>query len=629
MWPEDDSHMTSLGFSTALRLPTISPTMIYPFLDWFIPAKIKKEKAAHQRARMFLISHLFGPFLGNTITVYLFWLEDTPDRALTVLGGAITAFWLYPFALRLTGWYNLLAILSVQNLIFAIVWGCYQYGGVSSPFLPWLLTVPLLAFFYLGSGGWQRCLVLGILALNLAVFYFIYSRGITIPVNVPLARLSGIGIISTMSAATYVSMMALYYANIVASQSELEREVLRHLTTARQLQDAKIEAERANKAKSEFLAKMSHELRTPLNAVIGYSEMLLEDAEAAGREQQSGDIRKIYSAGKHLLTLVSDVLDLSKLDAGKMELFNESIDLPSFFEEIVSDCRPRIEANGNQLVVDCSATLGTAQIDAAKLRQAISNVMNNAGKFTRNGTVRLDVTIEDAWIAIKVRDTGVGISPEYLANLFQNFGESEGETSSKYGGTGLGLALSQKLCRLMGGEILAESEVAKGSCFTIRIPVQSALPTPLVAPTDDVKHVQQVSRARQPKVLVIDDDPAILDLLDRILVKEGYEPLRAQSSHEGLMLAWRAKPAAIILDVFMPEMDGWEVLSTLKADEELKACPVILLTVDDDVQKGRTLGAAGHLSKPINRDALLRMLEKCCGQSHRQDEVLEYQQVSA
>src|SRR5258706_4633312 len=427
--------MTSLGFPAALRFPSISPTMIYPFLDWFIPAKIKKEKGAHQRARMFLISHLFGPFLGNTITVYLFVLEESPDSALAILAGAISAFWLYPFALRLTGWYNLLAVLSVQNLIFAIGWGCYQYGGVSSPFLPWLLTVPLLAFFYLGSGVWQRCLVLGILALNLAVFYMIYTRGITVSVNVPLARLSGIGIISTMSAAIYVSMMALYYANIVASQSELEREVLRHLTTARQLQDAKIEAERANKAKSEFLAKMSHELRTPLNAVIGYSEMLLEDAEAAGRKQQSGDIRKIYSAGKHLLTLVSDVLDLSKLEAGKMELFNESIELPGLIDEIVADGRRGIEANGNQLIVDCPSDLGTANIDAAKFRQAIANVIGNAGKFTRNGTVTLSVMIRDGWINIMVRDTGIGISPEYLANLFQNFGESEGETSSKYGGS--------------------------------------------------------------------------------------------------------------------------------------------------------------------------------------------------
>jgi len=620
--------MTSLGNAVALRLPSISPAMIYPFLDWFIPAKIRKDQGAHQRARMFLISHLFGPFLGNTITVYLFWLEDSPDRALTILAGSISAFWLYPFALRLTGWYNLLAVLSVQNLIFAIVWGCYQYGGISSPFLPWLLTVPLLAFFYLGSGVWQRVLVLGILALNLAVFYVVYSRGITVPVHVPLARLSGIGIISTLSAAIYVSMMALYYANIVASQSDLEREVLRHLTTARQLQDAKVEAERANKAKSEFLARMSHELRTPLNAVIGYSEMLLEDAEAAGREQQSDDIRKIHRAGRHLLTLVSDVLDLSKLDAGKMELYTESTELPDFVEGIVSDCRRGIEENGNQLIVDCPADLGTANIDAAKLRQATANVLNNAGKFTRNGTVTLRVAVQDGWMNLIIKDTGIGISPEYLVNLFQNFGESEGETSSKYGGTGLGLALSQKLCRLMGGDILAESEVAKGSCFTIRIPVKSTSAAPLGAQPENFQQGRQAPRVGRPKVLIIDDDPAVLDLVERILLKEGYEPLRAQSSREGLMAAWRIKPQAIILDVFMPEMDGWEVLSALKADEELKTCPVVLLTVSDDIQSGRALGAAGHLMKPINRDVLLRTLERCCALSCAQDEGQGYEQLA-
>jgi CheY-like chemotaxis protein len=363
--------------------------------------------------------------------------------------------------------------------------------------------------------------------------------------------------------------------------------------------------------------------------VIGYSEMLLEDAEAAGREQQSGDIRKIHSAGKHLLTLVSDVLDLSKLEAGKMELYNESTELPAFVEGIVSECRREIEANGNQLIVDCPANLGTANIDGAKLHQAIANVLSNAGKFTRNGTVTLRAAIQDGWMNVIIKDTGIGISPDYLANLFQNFGGSEGETSSKYGGTGLGLALSQKLCRLMGGDILAESEIAKGSCFTIRVPVKSTSAAQSGAQIEDSQQVQQTPRTRQPKVLIIDDDPGVLDLVERILIKEGYEPIRAQSSHEGLMLAWRTKPEAIILDVFMPEMDGWEVLGVLKGNEELKTCPVVLLTVSDDVQKGRALGAVAHLMKPINRDALLRTLERCCALSRRQDESQRYEQTLA
>jgi signal transduction histidine kinase len=455
-----------------LRLPHVSPTMIYPLLDWFIPANLKEESASLQRARMFLISHLFGPFLGHTITVYLFLLDPHPDYALWVLAASITVFWAFPFALKITRLYTTLALLSVQNLIFAVLWGCYHYGGVSSPFLPWLLTVPLLAFFYLGPEPRMRFFILVIIAVNLGGFYFSFALGHRFPHHVPLEELSGIGIISTLCAAVYVSMMALYYANIVASQTELAREVRRHLATARQLRAARVEAERANKAKSEFLAKMSHELRTPLNAVIGYSEMLLEEAESSDREEQSADIRKINSAGKHLLNLVSDVLDLSKLEAGKMELYVERVDVAELVSEIAESCRPEIDAAGNALVVQCNPSVGTIEGDAAKLRQAIVYLMSNAAKFTRKGRITLTAERKDDWIVVAVRDTGVGISRENLPNLFQNFGEAEGATTSKYGGTGLGLALSQKLCRLMGGDVTVESELDKGSCFTVRVPVK-------------------------------------------------------------------------------------------------------------------------------------------------------------
>jgi signal transduction histidine kinase len=454
------------------RWPKLSPATIYPLLDWFIPPGLKEDSGNLQRARMFLISHLFGPFLGHTITVYLFLLEDRPDYALWVLAISITVFWAFPFALKLTGWYTGLALLSVQNLIFAVLWGCYHYGGVSSPFLPWLLTVPLLAFFYLGPGPLPRLFILAIIALNLGGFYFTYALGHTFPVHIALSKLSGIGIISTLCAAVYVSMMALYYANIVASQTELAREVERHLATARQLRAAKVEAERANSAKSDFLAKMSHELRTPLNAVIGYSEMLLEEAQDAGREQQSADVKKINSAGKHLLSLVSDVLDLSKLEAGKMEIYVERVDLAKLVADVGESSAEMIHDKGNELVVECPPDIGMIEGDAVKLRQAILYLTSNAGKFTREGRVVLSARRAGEWVDIAVKDTGAGISRENLVNLFQNFGEAEGATTSKYGGTGLGLALSQKLCRLMGGDVSVESELGKGSCFTIRVPAR-------------------------------------------------------------------------------------------------------------------------------------------------------------
>jgi signal transduction histidine kinase/ActR/RegA family two-component response regulator len=596
----------------ATRWLTALPTRIYPVLDWFIPVRIKRDHEAHQRARMFLISHLFGPFLGHTITVYLFLLDPSPGLDLYVLAASITAFWAFPFMLRLTGWYNLLAVLSIQNLIFAVVWGCYHYGGVSSPFLPWLPTIPLLAFFYLGSGVRQRALVLSLLSINLFAVYAIYAAGIAIPVHVPLAKLSGIGLISTICAAIYVSMMALYYANIVASQSELEREVLLHLSTARQLQNAKIEADRANQAKSEFLAKMSHELRTPLNAVIGYSEMLLEDPRVAAREEQRSDIAKIHIAGKHLLSLVSDVLDLSKIEAGKMEIYPESFELSGLLNEVVANVQDGIAANGNRLAIAFGGDLGMVETDAAKLRQALTSVMSNAGKFTRNGVVTLSAKVRDGWVEIGVRDTGIGISPENLANLFQNFGEMAGATASKYGGTGLGLALSQKLCNLMGGDISVESALGKGALFTIHLPAQCtqarALPRPVAAELP----IRSPAEIESPTVLLIDDDRTALDLAERILLKEGYLPIRAQGAREGLTLAWNEKPSAIILDIEMPGLTGWDVLLTLKADDELRDCPVILVTGNDDIHKSRLLGAAAHLVKPVKRDALLAVLDRFC-----------------
>src|SRR5216683_1435602 len=417
----------------------LSPSMIYPLLGWFMPPALKAEREMEQPARMFLISHIFGPFLGRTITVYLYVLDPHPGYQLWVLAFSITAFWAFPFALKRTGAYTALALLSVQNLIFAVLWGAYHYGGVSSPFLPWLLVVPLLAFFYLGPAARPRLIVLGMIVTNVTLFYVSYALG----------------------------------------HSFLEHEVQNHRTTAIKLREAKEEAEAANRAKSEFLAKMSHELRTPLNAVIGYSEMLLEDAELDGRKQQQiADLRRINSAGKHLLSLVTDVLDLSQIEAGKMDLSAQPFDLNTFIDDVVATCRPLVLDNGNDFVVDRGDGLGVIVSDATKLRQAVLNLLSNAAKFTNRGRVTLGAMREKSdgdWIRIAVRDTGIGIRPEVLPKLFQNFNQAEASTSSRYGGTGLGLALSQKLCRMMGGEITVESDPGRGSCFTIRIPAM--LPT--------------------------------------------------------------------------------------------------------------------------------------------------------
>jgi signal transduction histidine kinase len=440
-------------------------------IDWFVPPEAKTDTATLGRARIFAFSHVFGPCLGHMISVFLYLADKQRGLPFWTIVTCISAFWLLPFGLKWTGRLSQLALFSVTNLTFVTLFGSYYYGGVSSPFLPWLLTALLLGFFYLGERPW---LVLSVFALNLAGFYAAYAINGSFPQEIPLADLSGVGIISVFSATVYVSMMALYYANVVASQSAIEGEVKRHRITAVKLREAKEESERANQAKSVFLAKMSHQLRTPLNAVIGYSEMLLEDAEINGQEGEIADLRRINTAGKHLLSLVTDVLDMSKIEADKMELMILPFDVSSFIDDVVSTARNLVVSNGNEFVVERGTDLGIVISDATRLRQATLNLLSNAGKFTRGGRVTFAITREKRevgdWIRIAVRDTGIGVTPDNLRKLFKNFNQAEASTASLYGGTGLGLALSQGLCRMMGGEITVESEYGRGSCFTISVP---------------------------------------------------------------------------------------------------------------------------------------------------------------
>jgi signal transduction histidine kinase len=454
-----------------LSLVNGASSRLNALVDWFIPEKMMGDADVVQGVRMFLISHFFGPFLGHTISLYILYVQGAPDWAWTVFFVAITLFWPFSFALRRTGWYVPLAFISIENLLFCILWGCYHYGGVSSPILPWLITVPLLAFFYLPSAK-TRILVSLLIVSNLIGFYCIYNW-YGFPDTIPLSSLSGLGFVSTFCAGLYVSMMALYYANIVSSQSELEQEVRRHLQTARALGEATEEAQRAVRAKSEFLSNMSHELRTPLNAIIGFSEILMD--ETAPDDQSFADLQAINGAGHKLLGLINELLDLSKLEAGKMELHVEPFALSKLVDEIAQEWREPIAENGNEFRVDCAADLGEVLGDAAKLRRAVSSLLSNAAKYTRNGRVTLAVSNQGGRVMVAVRDTGPGISPDRMLNIFETFGKHDGETSSVYrDDPGLGLPLSQRLCRLMNGELTADSELGHGSCFTIRIPSQPA-----------------------------------------------------------------------------------------------------------------------------------------------------------
>jgi len=441
---------------------------IVRFIDWFIPAEAKLERSERGLAQNFVFTHLAGPALSQSISVFLYLSDPHPGFACWTVIVCIWLFWALPFVYKYTGDLQLSALMSVELLAFASLFGAYFYGGVSSPFLPWMLVSLLLGFFYFSE---RPILVVGLFTFNIAGFVAAYLA-YGFPDLLSHEQLSIVGWISILSATIYMSWMAIYYADMITMRSDLEREAERHRETSIRLREAKDMADKANRAKSIFLAKMSHELRTPLNAVIGFSEILLDDVDGKDSRKKA-DLERINSAGKHLLSLVTDVLDLSKIESNHIDLKIEKFDLNEMVREVVATVEPMVVENKNKLIVKCPSDLGIVSTDPTKLRQAALNLLSNAAKFTRDGTVILAVQRRKRqagdWIEIQVQDTGIGIAEADIGRLFQNFGQINRATSSKYGGTGLGLSLSQKLCALMGGGISVKSEVGQGSIFTIRV----------------------------------------------------------------------------------------------------------------------------------------------------------------
>jgi CheY-like chemotaxis protein/anti-sigma regulatory factor (Ser/Thr protein kinase) len=358
---------------------------------------------------------------------------------------------------------------------------------------------------------------------------------------------------------------------------------------------------------------MSHELRTPLNAIILYTELLRDEATDRGLEDFLPDLKKIYGAAKHLLALINDVLDLSKIESGKLELVLETFDVQAMIRDVVTTIQPLAEKNVNQLQVHCPDGVGTMNTDLTKVRQSLFNLLSNACKFTESGTIRLEVSRaaqDRSWLTFRVTDTGIGMTPEHLSKLFQPFSQVDPSATRRFGGTGLGLAITRHFCEAMGGDITVESKPGDGSTFTIRLPASAER---VKEPAETELRPARVAspRERGEAVLIVDDNAATREAMRKLLTRKGFRVHMAAHWEEALRLARELRPLAITLDVLMPGMDGWAVLTALKGDPELADIPVVLLSgLTDDQDKAFRLGAADYVIKPVDPDRLTAVLQR-------------------
>lgn len=404
---------------------------------------------------------------------------------------------------------------------------------------------------------------------------------------------------------------------------ELREANERLQTEVQERTEAERRAREASRAKSAFLANMSHELRTPLNAVIGYSELVQEEL-AMGRDDPSSlpidaieqDLNKVHGAGAHLLELINDILDLTKIEAGKMSFRREFFAFDELVDEVVDTVIPRASENGNQVVAEHGWD-GLFNGDRTRLKQVLLNLTGNAAKFTENGTitVRTEETTVGGQEAVRVEviDTGIGIADEQIERLFEPFTQADESTTREYGGTGLGLTICKRFVEMMDGTIDVDSTPGEGTTFVVEIP--SAQPSGLDSETSEVVLTDidddddEIDRQR-PSVLIIDDEPYAHDLMKRFLEPHGFQIFSALNAETGLEMAADREPDVIALDVMMPGTDGWSVLSTLKADSELASIPVVMVTMVNDENIGHALGASDYLVKPVDRDQLVSVMSR-------------------
>ena len=442
-----------------------------PVVNWFLPSSIA-GRTKLEMARVFVFTHLLGPVIAQPLVIGLYIESPSVNVPLVVLISGVYGFLLLPFLLKKSGDIRISGLISFSFLAALSLYGSYYYGRFSSPFTPWLIVSMLLGFLYLPKNPW---LVMSIFAANIGIFLlFILTYGF--PETLPEEKIRILSWLSLLAATVYMCWMALYYARIIALRSDLKYEAERFRMTLEKLEKARQHAEHVSHQKSLFFSKMSHELRTPLNVIIGYAEILLEDAaEDSGNEEGFvKQLSRISAAGRHLLSLVSSVLDSKKLAKEEDTLDISEFTLGDLRDEVIANALPIIRKNGNRFDVDCRQSGMRLRTDRTKLRQMLINLLSTAGKFTKDGVVSMQLDIEenqaDDRFHAKISDTGIGIAPESLSKLFESYMQADASIAAKFGGTGMGLAISRKIAVLLGGEISVESTVGVGSVFKIDIP---------------------------------------------------------------------------------------------------------------------------------------------------------------
>jgi signal transduction histidine kinase len=450
---------------------------LHDLIGWFIPAGLAHSRTNRGLARMFVQTQLVGGAAGLLMVVWLARIVGTPDIALILIGAMVLVVGLLPFVLRQTGNMSLVTLASFQLLLAISLVGTFNYGGFASPFLSWLPVSLLVGLFYQSR---RMGLVLSLFAASVASFFIILLFRAQ-PMTMSVEAMQQLSWVSIALAIVYMAFMGLYYARITASRAELEQESERYRAASVELEKTRLLAERVSRNRSLFFSKMSHELRTPLNAIIGYSEILIEDCEDDPNcnQQRKADLGRINSTGKHLLSLVSDVLDIDHLEHDATTVEPTRFTLGQLRDDVTAAALPLVEGNGNMLVVDCPMPSETVSTDQKKLRQMLINLLSNAGKFTSNGTVTMELWVErdlaDDRLHAAVRDTGIGIEPDVLPRLFETYMQADAATYNRFGGTGIGLALTRKFAVLLGGEVTATSPPGEGACFTIDIPSELAV----------------------------------------------------------------------------------------------------------------------------------------------------------